>query len=299
VDLAPLSRRSFLTLAGGLVLVACGGKGGGGAAGDDTHDHSADTTPSLRLGDISAGVVSSDLYARTGGQRFAFAVIGSKGLQTAGAPARVGFGRPGSERGNTSALRRTTFHQEGLPAERGIYTLEVAFDEAGAWPGIIEYDGVVGEFAVQVYDHARTVVPGEKAIVTPTPTKAQPLGVDPLCTLEKPCPFHTQSLDTLAGKGRPVALLFATPARCASQYCGPVLETLLSVSSDYRDRIHFVHVEIFKNRSTQDHVDAVTAWNLPSDPWLFTIDGGGTVRDRLDGAFDGTEIRAVLDRLVA
>jgi hypothetical protein len=41
----------------------------------------------------------------------------------------------------------------------------------------------------------------------------------------------------------------------------------------------------------------VSAWKLPSEPWLFTIDAGGKVVDRLDGAFDASEMRELLDAL--
>jgi hypothetical protein len=192
-----------------------------------------------------------------------------------------------------------TFHGEGLPDQRGIYTVDTVFDVAGAWPAIIEYGGELNQFAVQVYPRARTVVPGDAAISTTTPTNAAPLGTDPLCTLEPPCRLHKQPLDALLAARRPIALLFATPARCSSQYCGPVLESVLGVAPDYEDEVAFVHVEIYKDLTSNDKVGAVEAWRLPSEPWLFTIGTDGRIRDRLDGAFDESEIREMLDRLTA
>ena len=92
--------------------------------------------------------------------------------------------------------------------------------------------------------------------------------------------------------------MFATPARCQTQYCGPVLDTMLPMVATYSDRIDFVHVEIYKNNQTTDVVPAVGAWGLGGEPWLFGIDSGGLVTARLDGAFDATEIQALLDGLV-
>ena len=125
------------------------------------------------------------------------------------------------------------------------------------------------------------------------------MGVDPICTRSPVCSLHTKSLKTLIGQGRPVAVMFATPARCQTRYCGPVLDAMLPMVEKYSDRIDFVHVEIYRNNETTDVVPAVSAWGLGGEPWLFGIDSGGLVTARLDGAFDASEIRALLDGLTA
>jgi hypothetical protein len=43
----------------------------------------------------------------------------------------------------------------------------------------------------------------------------------------------------------------------------------------------------------------VAAWDLPSEPWFYTIDGNGIIKERLDGAMATNEIQGALDRLVA
>ena len=58
------------------------------------------------------------------------------------------------------------------------------------------------------------------------------------------------------------------------------------------DAVH----ELFVERQL---VPTVEAWHLPSEPWLFGISGDGTVQSRIDGAFGGTEMKALLDSLVA
>jgi hypothetical protein len=110
--------------------------------------------------------------------------------------------------------------------------------------------------------------------------------------------LHTQSLSTVVGAGRPVAALFATPARCSSMYCGPVLDEFLDVIKPYGDQIVPVHIEIYQKATGTALVPTVDAWRLPSDPWLFGIGADGTVQSRIDGAFGGTEMKALLDALV-
>ena len=53
-----------------------------------------------------------------------------------------------------------------------------------------------------------------------------------------------------------------------------------------------MHVEIYKNeRDRTDVVPTVDGVELRGEPWLFGIDGAGTVQSRIDGAFGGTEMQ--------
>jgi hypothetical protein len=45
-------------------------------------------------------------------------------------------------------------------------------------------------------------------------------------------------------------------------------------------------------------VPTLDAWHIESEPWLFGVDGAGTIQSRIDGAFGGTEMKALLDALV-
>jgi hypothetical protein len=42
-------------------------------------------------------------------------------------------------------------------------------------------------------------------------------------------------------------------------------------------------------------VDAVLEWQLPSEPWIYIIDGDGTVVAAFEGAVNDDELTAVLD----
>ena len=92
-------------------------------------------------------------------------------------------------------------------------------------------------------------------------------------------------------------MLFATPALCTSAYCGPVLEEMLDVMAPYQDRVAFVHVDIYKSLTNATPSPTVTAWKLPSEPWLYGVDGAGVVQSRLDTAFGKAEMVAMFDRL--
>jgi len=163
----------------------------------------------------------------------------------------------------------------------------------------VRAQGETVPFAIQVNAAPVAPVAGQAAPRAASPTLTDPLGVNPICTRQPACPLHTVSLASVIGAGKPVAALFATPARCASQYCGPVLDELLNIMDPYKDRITFVHIEIYQALTGTAHVPTVDAWRLASEPWLFGIDATGTIKSRLDGAFGGTEMEVLLDGLVS
>jgi hypothetical protein len=97
-----------------------------------------------------------------------------------------------------------------------------------------------------------------------------------------------------------VIAMFATPARCQSRYCGPVLDQLIAVAPEYGDRIVPVHTEIYKDLTSNDLVPATESWlGYSGEPWIFAMDGTGKVIGRLSGAFATDEIRTLIEQTLA
>jgi len=244
--------------------------------------------------DLSALVLSSDLYASPDLQRFVFAVaVGPK--YASFATSRVAFIAPGE---SDAIIYPTRLYKKGLPKGRGVYVVEAQLPTAGSWEARAHTRNERVPFAFSVKTAPEAPVIGAAAPRIPSPTTTNRLDVKPICTRIPPCPLHEQSLDQLVGTGTPVAVLFATPARCQSQYCGPVLDELLDLRAEFGDRIHLVHVEIYRSNRGADLAPTVEGWGLPSEPWLYTLDGAGTIRGRLDGAFAQAEIRQQLEAVL-
>lgn len=281
-----LDRRSFLAALGGLTLAAaCGASSKSGG-----------TTSSARQNGLSAGLLSIEPFLSTDPQRLAFALVSDNGGFVSGAPATLAIKPPG---GVLMPAMATRLHAGGLPKGRGVYVVEVPFPRVGVWQGKVHVVGHPDPTLVwQVNGQPVVPIPKGAAVRAPSPTTANTLGVDPICTRQPACPLHTVSLDKVIGSGTPVAVMFATPARCQSRYCGPVLDQLLSVKRAYEDHIHLVHVEIYKDSTSNDLVPTVNAWSLPGEPWLFGIDRTGKVTARLDGAMGTDEVKALLDGLL-
>ncbi len=245
-------------------------------------------------------VLSSDLYASTQPQRMVFALSHgtSKGIQFASGPAvSVRFRAPDAK--SWTPLTKTAYDRVGLPKGRGVYVTFPTFDTPGTWKVEARTKGQKVPFSIAVNPQPTALIPGTPAPKAPSPTTADTLGVKPICTRKPMCPLHTQSLSTVIGAGKPVAALFATPARCQSQYCAPVLDEFLALTGDYGDQIVPVHIEIYQATTGTDLVPTLDAWQIQSEPWLFGVDAAGTIQSRIDGAFGGTEMKALLDALVA
>jgi hypothetical protein len=243
-------------------------------------------------------VLSADLAPSPDPQRMVFALAqsSSKGRKFASGPSvSVRFRKKG---GQWSAVQKTGYDRVGLPKGRGVYIAQPVLDSAGIWQVEARAQGQKIPFSIQVNDAHSAVLVGAAAPRDPSPTTADTLGVDPICTRSPACPLHSQSLSTVIGAGKPVAALFATPARCQSEYCAPVLDEFLDVTKQYGDQIVPVHIEIYQKPTGTALVPTVQAWGLPSEPWLFGIDANGTVQSRIDGAFGGTEMKALLQGLV-
>ncbi len=277
-----LSRRRFLIAGAGLALAAACGR------------EEADVTvsgPSQSAKDQLNLVVSSFVHVAGIDQRVTLAFL----------------------RGDMSPLRpeepvQVRIDGKEVPAElhhEGIFLpyllLRHRFERPGVANVEASYQGRTAEAALEVQDPAATKVPfpGQPMRPARSPTFAQPLGVDPVCTRQPPCPLHQVSIDAALAEKRPLAVLFSTPALCESRLCGPVLENLLAQQEPFGAKVRLIHVEIFPTLERKKPlVQAVQDYGLDNEPVLFLAGADGVVRERMDNAYDLVEIRSALESLV-
>ena len=98
-------------------------------------------------------------------------------------------------------------------------------------------------------------------------------------------------------------MLFATPKLCQTATCGPTLDTLLGLRTQFESKVRFLHVEIYAdgsgNNPNPPNAPAVAAYKLPGEPVLYTAGADGVVRERIDGLFGTGEAAAALGRLTS
>ena len=280
--MAVLDRRQFLLGGAGLALLAaCGRKG------EDVTvpEASEGTNDQLNL------VVASYVHvAGVDNQRVTVALLkGDTSPLKPEDPVQVAIG---------GRAVPAELHAEGISLP--YLLMRHRFDTPGVATVQATYRGVAAKAALQVTDPAATKIPvaGKQMINVPTPTNADPRGVNPICTQQPPGPLHEVSLSAALAERRPVAVLFATPALCKSRLCGPVLENLLAHREAF-PQVRLLHVEIYTAPDGKTLTDPVKAYSLENEPVLFLAGGDGVVRDRLDNAFDRAEARSALEALVA
>ena len=96
----------------------------------------------------------------------------------------------------------------------------------------------------------------------------------------------------------PFVVAFATPAYCQSRTCGPIVDVMDAVRKRFESRgIRFIHVEIYEDNLPGNGVNRwVKEWKLPTEPWVYVVDGNGVVRDRFEGAISVLELEHSIRR---
>ena len=182
---------------------------------------------------------------------------------------------------------------EPKPSPQGFNHIDLTFAHAGIWQLLVEAKTSAGTYigtsALLIRTVGETLVPGQRALASQTPTFDNPRGVHPICTRTPPCPFHRITLAKALTLGKPTAFFVGTPRYCMSRNCGPSLEELISVAAQIGDRASFVHSEVYRSDNPQDiqrQVEAPTfkQWHMQSEPWLFLIDRTGVISKRFEGA---------------
>jgi hypothetical protein len=112
---------------------------------------------------------------------------------------------------------------------------------------------------------------------------------------------HDDKVDfaSVIGK-KPVALVFATPQLCQSRVCGPVVDVAIQLEAQYRDRVTFIHEEVYVgNDLKKGYRPELRVFHLQTEPWLFTFNRQGRIAARLEGSFGVNAFKRALDAALA
>jgi hypothetical protein len=297
-----LSRRTLLALAGGCLatgaLAACQAPAAQSVPSAPQPASQPAPSPQPKPSGPTLILATSELVV--GPNRFAIGIVDEANQPILDAKVTFGFFQVDGAQATKRAEAPATFRWVEQRA-KGIYTAPVTFDAPGKW-GVeadIQRDGkrqvVRAPFEVKAQGSAPMI--GSPAIRSKTLTTKDVGDPSTICTAAPPCELHTISLDDALGNGKPTAVLFASPGFCTSQTCAPQLGVLLQVKPKHADALNFVHVEIYKDPRNGVLADAVTEWNLPSEPWIFFVDRAGTIVERFDGIATAEEIEGGIARI--
>jgi hypothetical protein len=189
---------------------------------------------------------------------------------------------------------------------RTLYVTELPLERPGKYEvlGMARLDGrlVAAASARPVITvKAEDPVPqvGERPPMIHTPTEADVGGdLEQIDTRVPPSSMHESDFADVIGK-EPVVLTFATPRLCQSRVCGPVVDVVEQVKSEYQDQAEFIHMEVYnENEISKGYRPQLTAFRLPTEPWTFTFDADGRVAARLEGVYSADELEAAVKKAV-
>jgi hypothetical protein len=187
---------------------------------------------------------------------------------------------------------------------QGVFAGRAEFEEAGTYGAEISIEGGSIDDTVFTSFDVKTE-PSTPAIGAPAPpsdskTADDVKDLELLTTDPKPDPsFYELSIADAVAAREPFVLAFSTPKFCTSAVCGPTLDVVKSVEADHPD-VNFLHVEVYElpaDVNSLQTVPAVQEWGLPSEPWVFIVDGAGNVAAKFEGGIGADELNAAIAAL--
>jgi hypothetical protein len=244
------------------------------------------------------GLATSVLLPGT--ERVAFGVIGSDSRFVYGKTALYVAASPGSRAGGPypapadSIVPEAPFLSRGAAEDtadiKAIYAAQVPFPHPGSYAVLVvtkagsQLLGATTKVAVARSSPIPNLGGRPPRIHTDTVASAGG-DISKIETRVPPDDMHEVDFYDVLGE-RPVALLFSTPALCQSRVCGPVTDIALQLESEFRDEMTFIHQEVYVDNTVEKGLrPQLQAFDLETEPWLFTFDREGRVAARLEGSF--------------
>ena len=190
---------------------------------------------------------------------------------------------------------------------RGLYATHLTFDSPGSWGIDIVVQGSAGagrraQLRFEVAPSTSAPAVGSAAIrsMSKTVGDVETLGQLTTGSLQDPDLYRTTIAEAVTS-GMPAVIVFASPAFCTNEVCGPQVDVLQEIKDEFKGKGHFVHVDFYDNpQEIQGDLNkarlspAVLEWGLPSIEWTFVVDRSGVVTARFEGFATLEEVREAL-----
>lgn len=319
-----MMRVRVAVLAALTLVAACGG-------GDNASSAKHDATVS----EMSAETASFDLAANSP-QPYSIGLIGPEQESVAYGTIHIEFvfdgpnGQPLAHPRTGPTATASFFPIAGLTIDpntpgpklvepsvaRGVYKTEpMTFDTAGFWEANARFtiDGKTrtANAAFEVLDHHQLPFIGDRAPRTTQSLAGEP-GVRPVTIDSRaqdgdPIPdpeLHDTTIAAALDAHRPLMVVVATPTYCTSRFCGPITDSVARLAPRYRDRMAFVHLEIWDDFSNGKLNPWVNDWIVPRngedgrEPWVFVVNRDGRIVDRIDNLASDRELADAAEKVI-
>ncbi len=298
-----------------LLLASCGGGGGGAAEVGPSETETTGSGASLpawvqaRLAAVDgpdvALVMGTSDHA-VGENRVSFLVIRNDNSVVDAPEASLLFAREGAEQGTATKAELVPLLAESHGDEEDhedvteLYVAHVELPDPGRYWLVVEPKGekIQAVGSIEVRETSLTPAVGAKAIPSDNPTLAD-ASAEEITTADPPdTELLRYSIADSLEEGVPFVAAFATPAFCSSRTCGPTVEVVEQMQKEFADDgIRFIHVEIYEDNDPKNGVNKwVREWNLPTEPWVFVVDGDGVIRTKFEGSVSLDELRTAIEQ---
>ncbi|MBN40576.1 MAG: hypothetical protein CL757_01815 [Chloroflexi bacterium] len=204
-------------------------------------------------------------------------------------------------------------------AGKGLYITNLQFDVSGSgtqqnpnyWELVASFtyeeENLWSKAAIVVADESPVVAIGNEVPKSLTLTGDTLAELERISTDINPDPdLYQVSIDEAVINGKPTVIVFATPALCVSQVCGPIVDMVSNIKMKYEKRLDFIHVEVFENpkallsqgRFSGQQVEAVKEWGLVTEPWVFVVDRNGLLSAKFEIFATEAEIISAIEAVV-
>ena len=254
---------------------------------------------------LAIGVISTDLGA--GVNRLVFFLLDSDSEPIKTPDAQVSIYFPAEATGSAPRQVVTArFHPWPLGG-LGVYSAMIDLDQAGNWGLRVVVPGPDGSarsarVVFRVKEKSGTPPIGSLAPLSKNRTRLDVATLEELTTARPPDPeLYSMTIADAVASGKPLVVVFATPAFCETATCGPQVEVVRRIKDRYKDRANFIHVEIFENPheiqgdlSRARTAAAVEEWGLSTEPWTFIVDRQGRLAAKFEAFTTEEEIEQEL-----
>ena len=259
--------------------------------------------------ELSVGVISTDLSL--GSNRLAFFLLDRGSAPFTTAEADVSFYYPAEDQGGELQASSTALFRKWPLGDRGIYTTQVKLDQPGTWSLTVNVTGPDGgtrsaQGIFQVKEQSATPAIGSPAPRSKSKTARDVDKLEELTTASPPDrDLYALTIEEAVSSGKPLVVVFATPAFCQTATCGPQVQVIQGIKDNYGEAANFIHVEIWDNPneiqgdlSKARTSPTVEEWGLATEPWTFIMDRQGRVAAKFEAFASASEIEEELARVL-
>ena len=267
-------------------------------------------------------ITTSELVV--GSNRFAFGLVkGNKLIDGADITLRL-FAVDGEQATLTAELRAPYHavrnlkqqpsvhrHQDGTQhvhgeeaGVRGLYVASLSFSRAGTWGIELLAQATKGtvetvRFAVDVLEAPATPAIGSVAPRSRNLIASDVKNLREIDTSQKPdIRLHQVRIADAIAQRKPQLIVFATPQFCTSRMCGPVVDIVRTLLPKYGKTVAFIHQEIWQDFAEKKMFATVNEWRLETEPWIFLVDGKGSIRAKFEGLVTEAELERAVHQVL-